>query len=80
MLSTTPFQRVTSRLRKDPNSAVDEVPDGMTHVLMLREGVVVARGPIARTLTAETLSECFAMDLRLERRDDGRWTAWASRP
>ena len=58
---------------------LDEVPDGMTHVLMLRDGVVVARGPIERTLTSAALSECFGMHLRLERRDEGRWSAWAPR-
>jgi iron complex transport system ATP-binding protein len=58
---------------------LDEVPDGMTHVLMLRHGEVVGRGPIGATLTAEALSETFEMGLRLERRDDGRWAAWAER-
>ena len=52
---------------------LDEVPDGMTHVMMLRHGVVVATGPIDDTLRADTLSECFEMPLQLERRDDGRW-------
>lgn len=58
---------------------LDEVPDGMTHVLMLRHGEVVARGPIDRELTGEALSECFEMPLQLERRRDGRWSAWAER-
>ena len=57
---------------------VDEVPPGMTHVLMLRQGAVLAHGPIDSTLTAPLLSECFDLDLRLERRADGRWTAFAA--
>lgn len=57
---------------------LDEVPPGMTHVLMLRDGVVVARGPIEATLTAETLSACFGLPLELERRSDGRFSAWAA--
>ena len=57
---------------------LDEVPPGMTHVMMLREGHVVARGPIGRTLTASALSECFGMPLHLERRPDGRFSAWHS--
>ena len=77
-----------AELTTDPDAAplvlvthhLDEVPDGMTHVLMLRRGEVVARGPIATTLDAEALSECFEMPLRLERRGDGRWSAWADRP
>lgn len=55
---------------------LDEVPPGMTHVLMLRDGQVVARGPIGTQLTSKHLSECFGMPLQLERRADGRLSAW----
>jgi iron complex transport system ATP-binding protein len=58
---------------------LDEVPDGMTHVLLLRRGEVVATGPLDHTLTAEVLSECFELPLELERRADGRLAAWARR-
>lgn len=58
---------------------VDEVPDGVTHALLLRDGRPVAQGPIDEALTAETLSECFEMSLALERRPDGRLSAWARR-
>ncbi|MCU1393666.1 MAG: Iron transporter ATP-binding protein [Ilumatobacteraceae bacterium] len=58
---------------------VDEVPPGMTHALLLREGQVLAQGPIDDVLTAEALSACFAMPLVLERRGDGRLTAWSRR-
>jgi iron complex transport system ATP-binding protein len=58
---------------------VDEVPAGVTHTMLLRDGRVLAQGPIEDVLTAESLSDCFSMPLRLERRDDGRLTAWASR-
>ena len=58
---------------------LDEVPQGMTHVMMLRRGEVVARGDIEATLTADALGECFEMPLSLERRDDGRLAAWATR-
>jgi len=56
---------------------VDEVPPGMTHALLLRGGDVVAKGPIARALTNDTLSACFGVHLVLERRPDGRLSAWA---
>ncbi len=56
---------------------LDEVPPGMTHVLMLRDGKVVVSGPIGRNLTSATLSECFEMPLILEQRDDGRFSAWS---
>lgn len=57
---------------------LDEVPPGMTHVLMLRDGVVTQQGPLAQGLTSESLSECFGMSLQLERRPDGRFSAWSS--
>jgi iron complex transport system ATP-binding protein len=55
---------------------LDEVPPGMTHVLMLRDGKVVAKGPIDRHLTAANLSVCFDMPLQLQQRPDGRFNAW----
>ncbi|HUF99146.1 MAG TPA: ATP-binding cassette domain-containing protein [Ilumatobacter sp.] len=55
---------------------VDEVPAGVTHALLLRDGSALAQGPIAQTLTSDTLSDCFRMPLQLERRGDGRLTAW----
>ncbi len=57
---------------------LDEVPPGMTHVLLLRDGQVVARGPIGATLTGAALTECFGLPLTLERRADGRFNAWAA--
>jgi len=57
---------------------VEEIPPGITHVLMLRQGRVVASGPIASTLTAANLSACFGLPLVLHRvlhRDGARWTA-----
>jgi iron complex transport system ATP-binding protein len=56
---------------------VDEVPPNLTHVLLLRRGQVLAQGPIAETLTSESVSECFGLRLKLERRRDGRWAAWS---
>jgi iron complex transport system ATP-binding protein len=75
-----------SELTLDPKSPplvqvthhIDEAPPGMTHVLMLRDGEVVTKGPIGRCLTAETLSDCFGLALQLERRPDGRFSAWRS--
>jgi iron complex transport system ATP-binding protein len=55
---------------------VDEIPPGFTHVLLLRAGRIHAAGPIETTLTAETLSGCFGMELVLERHGE-RYGAWA---
>ncbi len=55
---------------------VEEIPPGFTDVLLLRDGAVVAAGPIETTLTASNLSQTFGMPLTLERHDE-RWTARA---
>lgn len=56
---------------------VEEIPAGFDHVLLLREGQVVAAGPIDEVLTAERLSACFSMELELEHHR-GRWWAHAA--
>ena len=53
---------------------VEEIPPGFTHVLLMREGGVVAAGPLEATLTETSLSETFAMHLELKE-SDGRWHA-----
>ena len=53
---------------------VEEIPPGFTHALLLREGRVVASGPIEDVVTEENLGETFGMPLVL-RREDGRFTA-----
>ena len=54
---------------------VEEIPTAFTHVLALADGRVLGSGPIADTLDAELLSDCFGLALHLARRD-GRFTAW----
>jgi len=58
---------------------VDEVPNGISHALLLRDGRALTQGPIDEALTADSLSECFEMPLHLERRGDGRLSAWSRR-
>jgi iron complex transport system ATP-binding protein len=55
---------------------VDEIPPGFGHLLLLRQGRILAAGPLENTLTAESLGECFDLDVVLERHH-GRWTAFA---
>ncbi len=55
---------------------VDEVPPGFTHGLLLRDGRIVAAGPLTDVLSAEALSTTFQVPLHLERRH-GRWVSWA---
>lgn len=53
---------------------VEEIPAAFTHVLAIRDGSVLAQGPVDDVLTGELLSETFRLPLVLERRD-GRYTA-----
>jgi iron complex transport system ATP-binding protein len=55
---------------------VEEIPPGFTHVLLLRDGRVLAAGPLDTTLTADALRACFAVAVTLERRG-GRWFCFA---
>ena len=56
---------------------VDEIPLATTHALLMRDGRAVASGPADTVLTAPSLSECFGLELEVERRANGRLTAWA---
>lgn len=56
---------------------VEEIPVGFTHALLLREGRVVASGPIDSALTAGTLGETFGLPVHLEG-EAGRWRARAA--
>lgn len=56
---------------------VEEIPVGFTHVLLMRDGHIVAAGPIAETLTADALTETFGMPITLSS-EDGRYAARAA--
>ncbi|MGO2745150.1 ABC transporter ATP-binding protein [Microbacterium sp.] len=56
---------------------VEEIPVGFTHVLLLREGGIVAAGPISETLTADALTEAFGMPIVVSS-EDGRYSARAA--
>lgn len=56
---------------------VEEIPPGFTDILLLREGRVVAAGPIETTLTAENLSTAFGLPLVVDRHGQ-RWSARAA--
>lgn len=56
---------------------LEELPESTTHALLLRDGAVTARGPVAETLSEEALSTCFGIRVAV-RRIGGRWTAHAA--
>lgn len=53
---------------------VEEIPPGTTHAIVLREGGVVAQGPIDEVLTPEVLSDAYGLHLEVEH-SRGRWMA-----
>jgi iron complex transport system ATP-binding protein len=71
-----------SVLAKDPDSPatvlvshhVEEIPPGFTHALLLRQGRVVASGPMAEVVTEPHLSATFGMPLVVSHAD-GRYAA-----
>ncbi|KUH37187.1 MULTISPECIES: ABC transporter ATP-binding protein [Streptomyces] len=74
--------RRLGRLARDPLAPsmimvthhVEEIPPGFTHVLMIRQGKVLAAGPVETELTSRNLSHCFGLPLVVEHRGD-RYTA-----
>ncbi|MEV4901365.1 ABC transporter ATP-binding protein [Citricoccus sp. NPDC055426] len=76
--------RALTRLAADPAAPalvlvthhVEEVPPGFTHALLMRQGGVVAAGPLAETLTEDHLSAAFGLPLKVTV-TDGRYTAVA---
>jgi len=75
--------RRLSRLVADPQGPamvlvshhVEEIPSGITHVLLLRRGGVVAAGPLPEVLTGPHLSACFRLPLAVEPLAGGRYAA-----
>jgi iron complex transport system ATP-binding protein len=57
---------------------VEEIPPSFTDVLLLREGRIVAAGPLEIMLTAANLSQTFGLPLVVERHGE-RWSARAER-
>ncbi len=76
--------RRLARLNDDPEAPtsvlvthhVEEIPQGITHAMLLREARVVAAGLVREVLTGENLSATFAMPIEVWRQD-GRWFARA---
>jgi iron complex transport system ATP-binding protein len=56
---------------------VEEIPPGVTHAALLREGRLLTAGPVEGALTDGTVSAAFGTRVVVERRDD-RWSARAA--
>ena len=57
---------------------VEEIPPGFDHLLLLREGRVVAAGAIEDTLTEPALDATFGVKVSLTRAS-GRWALRGTR-
>jgi iron complex transport system ATP-binding protein len=58
---------------------VEELPPSISHAALLRDGRLVAAGPLAEVLMPGPLAECFGLPIHAERRN-GRWSATAPHP
>ena len=56
---------------------VDEIPASTTHCALLKNGRILASGSLHNTLTSEAISECFGVSLTVEKRANGRLSAYA---
>ncbi|WP_225823006.1 ABC transporter ATP-binding protein [Streptomyces naphthomycinicus] len=52
---------------------LEELPASTTHAVLLREGRVMAAGPVGSVLTGDRIGTCFDLPLTLERHE-GRWS------
>ncbi|WP_104138598.1 ABC transporter ATP-binding protein [Arthrobacter sp. ZGTC131] len=57
---------------------LEEVPPGFTHAMLMRDGGVVASGPVEEVLTSGNLSETFGLPLEVSV-NSGRYSATARR-
>lgn len=57
---------------------VEEIPEGFTHALLLRNGRAMSAGPLHEALTAQSLADTFGMCITLQQHGQ-RWSARASR-
>ena len=55
---------------------LEEIPSGFTHALMIRDGGVVAAGPILSTITEANLAATYYTDLALTVTSSGRISAF----
>ena len=76
--------RRLTRFAEDPDAPasvlvthhVEELPPGITHVLLLRDGAVVASGLAPQVLTDANLTATFGLPISVTR-ESGRWYARA---
>lgn len=53
---------------------LEEIPTTTTHAVLVREGVIVAQGPVSDVLTTANISDCFDHSITISN-EHGRWVA-----
>jgi iron complex transport system ATP-binding protein len=56
---------------------LEDLPSSVTHVLLLRDGRVLAAGPARELLTSEMITACYGFPIDVHEWD-GRWSARAA--
>lgn len=56
---------------------LEDLPASTSHAMLLRDGEVIASGPVGDTLTSDAISTCFDHDVTVTR-SGGRWSAIAA--
>ena len=57
---------------------VEEIPEGITHALLLRKGLTIAAGVIGEVLTGPLVSAAFDVDVDIDH-SDGRFACRVDR-
>lgn len=57
---------------------VEDIPEGFTHGLLMKDGEIAAGGELADVMTSQTLSDVFGVSIELNY-DDGRYSARAAK-
>ncbi len=55
---------------------LEDLPSTVTHALLLRDGAVLAQGPVGEMITSDRISECFGFPIHVHTWE-GRWMARA---
>jgi iron complex transport system ATP-binding protein len=56
---------------------LEDLPTSVTHVLLLKEGRILAKGPVSGLLTSEKITACYGFPIDVHE-FGGRWAARAS--
>jgi len=52
---------------------VEEIVDGITHVLLIKDGIIFAKGPKEEVVNSESISELFNTSVKVENTNNRFW-------